>query len=140
MEGPLAMTPPLITALYAGLCGVLALVLAIRVSLHRSKERIDLGDEGNAELFRTIRVHGNNIESTAIVLVILAIDEMLGAPTLAIHVIGAGFFVGRILHAQGLYKTPGPSFGRIVGQSLTWLAMAVVSFYAIYLFAVGGRL
>ena len=134
------MTPPLISALYAGLCGLLALVLAIRVSLHRSKERIDLGDEGNADLFRTIRVHGNNIESTAIVLVILAIDEMLGAPTLAIHVMGAGLFVGRILHAQGLYKTSGPSLGRIAGQSLTWLAMAFVSFYAVYLFAVGGRL
>ena len=134
------MTPPLITALYAGLCGLLALVLAIRVSLHRSKERIDLGYEGNSDLFRTIRVHVNNIESTAIVLVILAIDEMLGAPTLAIHVMGAGFFVGRILHAQGLHKTSGPSLGRIAGQSLTWLALAVVSFYAVYLFAVGGRL
>lgn len=132
------MTPPLITGLYAGLCGILALVLAIRVSLHRSKLKIDLGDEGNSELFRTIRVHGNNAEVTALILVILATDEMLGAPGIAVHTMGSALFVGRALHAQGLAKTAGPSFGRIAGQSLTWLSLLTVSLYAVYLSIVGG--
>lgn len=129
------MGVPLITALYSGLCGLLALALAVRVSLHRRKLGVDFGD-GDADLFRTIRVHGNNVESTALVLVILAIDEMLGAPALAVHVMGAGLFLGRLLHAQGLTRASGVSFGRVVGQSLTWLAMASVSLCALYLFVV----
>lgn len=131
------MTPPLVTALYAGLCGLLALALAVRVSLHRSKWGVDLGDSGNPELFRAIRVHGNNVESTALVLVILALDEMLGAPAPAVHAMGFGLLAGRVLHARGLSKTAGRSFGRVAGQLLTWLAMAAASLYAVYLFAIG---
>ncbi|MEL0021424.1 MAG: hypothetical protein VW709_16265, partial [Rickettsiales bacterium] len=50
---------------------------------------------------------------------------------------GFGLLAGRVLHARGLSKTAGRSFGRAAGQLLTWLAMAAASFYAVYLFAIG---
>ncbi len=133
------ITLPLVTALYAGLNGLLAVFLAIRVSLHRARERIDLGDGNDAALLQTIRVHANNSEYVALGLVLLLIAEMLGAPVAAVHVLGASLFVGRVLHAQGLYSTTGPSFGRIVGQTATWLMLVLVSLYALYLFWIGGR-
>lgn len=133
------ITLPVVTALYAGLNGLLAVFLAIRVSLHRAKERIDIGDGNNAALLQTIRVHANNAEYVALGLVLLLIVEMLGAPLAAVHVLGASMFVARVLHAQGLYSMSGPSFGRIVGQTVTWLMLALVCLYALYLFWIGGR-
>ncbi len=133
------ITLPVITALYAGLNGLLAVFLAIRVSLHRAKKRIDLGDGNDAALLQTIRVHANNTEYVALGLVLLLVVEMLGAPLVAVHALGAGLFVGRALHAQGLYSTTGRSFGRVVGQTATWLMLVLVCFYALYLFWTGGR-
>lgn len=133
------ITLPVVTALYAGLNGLLAVFLAIRVSLHRAKERIDLGDGGDDALLQTIRVHANNAEYVALGLVLLLIVEMLGAPLAAVHALGAGLFIARALHAQGLYSTAGPSFGRIVGQAVTWLMLVLVCLYALYLFWIGGR-
>ena len=133
------VTLPLITALYAGLNGLLALFLAIRVSMTRAKKKIDLGDGGDQQLLQTIRVHGNNAEYLALILVLLALIEALGAPVIALHVLGIALTLGRVLHAQGLASKTGPSFGRIVGQTATWLVLACTSLYALYLFSVGGR-
>lgn len=133
------ITLPVVTALYAGLNGLLAVFLAIRVSLHRSKERIDIGDGGDAALLQTIRVHANNSEYVALGLVLLLIVELLGAPVAAVHVLGGSLFIARALHAQGYYSSPGPSFGRIVGQTVTWLMLLLVCLYALYLFWIGGR-
>ena len=133
------VTLPLITALYAGLNGLLALFLAIRVSMARAKKKIDLGDGGDQQLLQKIRVHGNNAEYLALILVLLALIEALGAPVLALHVLGIALTLGRVLHAQGLASKTGPSFGRIVGQTATWLVLACTSLYALYLFSVGGR-
>jgi len=132
-------TLPLITALYAGLNGLVALFLALRVSMTRAKKKIDLGDGGDQQLLQTIRVHGNNAEYLALILVLMALIEMLGAPTMALHVLGIALTLGRVLHAQGLSSKTGPSFGRIAGQMATWIVLACTSLYALYLFNVGGR-
>ncbi len=130
---------PLITALYAGLNGLLATILAIRVTMTRSRLNILAGDGGNAEMLQTIRTHANNAEYVPMALVLLGIIEIVGAPSLAVHVLGAALFAGCLLHAQGLVSTSGASFGRVAGTSLTWLVLILTGLYAIYLFAVGGR-
>ena len=132
------LTAPLITALYAGLNGLVALWLAINVTRNRAKHDVDIGDGGNAEMHRVVRVHGNNSEYTPLALVLLAIIEIVGAPSLAIHVLGIGLLVARVWHAQGLYSSPGRSMGRLVGQTVTWLVIFLASLYAIYLFFAGG--
>ncbi len=132
------LTAPLITALYAGLNGLVALWLAINVTRNRAKRDIDFGDNGDADMQRVIRVHGNNSEYVPLALVLLAVIEIVGAPALAIHVLGAGLFVARAWHAQGLYSSPGRSAGRLVGQTVTWLVVLLASTYAIYLFFAGG--
>ena len=132
------LTAPLITALYAGLNGLVALWLAINVTRNRAKRDIDFGDNGDADMQRVIRVHGNNSEYVPLALVLLAVIEIVGAPALAIHVLGAGLFVARAWHAQGLYSSPGRSAGRLVGQTVTWLVVLLTSTYAIYLFFAGG--
>jgi len=50
-----------VSALYAGLCALLLIVFAALISRLRMKLRSGLGDRGNAELARAIRVHGNAV-------------------------------------------------------------------------------
>ena len=126
------LTPPLIAAFFAGLCGLLSVLLAIRVTVTRAKFKTEIGFADNTALQQVIRVHGNNAEYTALGLVVLALIETLGAPSLAVYVLGGGLLVGRLLHAQGLSSATGPTFGRIVGQTLTWLAIGLTCLYAIY--------
>jgi hypothetical protein len=131
--------PPFITALFAGLNGLLALGLAINVSRHRARLRIGIGDGGNPEMLQAIRLHANNTEYLALALVLLAVDEILGAPALALYVMGALLLLGRLLHAFGLGRSTGTSTGRAVGVTLTWLVILIACGYALYLFAIGGR-
>lgn len=132
------LTAPLITTLYAGLNGLVALWLAINVTRNRAKREIDMGDGGDADMQRVVRVHGNNSEYTPLVLILLALIEIVGAPALTIHVLGGGLLAARVFHAQGLYSKAGLTPGRLVGQSVTWLVVALASIYAIYLFFAGG--
>jgi len=126
-----------VTALYAGLLGILAIVLAGRVGIRRTRFKIDLGDGGNPEMLRAIRVHGNFIEYVPLALVLMALIEANGTPTWTIHVLGAVLVVGRLLHAYGLSTEPGASLGRLAGTSASFLVIAAASLGAIWQFAAG---
>jgi uncharacterized membrane protein YecN with MAPEG domain len=54
--------PLAIAAFYAGLFGIIIVVLACNVTLHRFRSRVMLGDGGNVELRRMARIHGNAFE------------------------------------------------------------------------------
>jgi uncharacterized protein len=120
-----------ITALYAGLNGLILLVLAIRVARQRGRSRVGLGTGGDATLERAIRIHGNAVESIPIVLILLGLAEACGSKLWLLHGIGLALTLGRLLHIWGLTQTSGVSFGRAAGMSLTWLALAVGSVRAL---------
>jgi uncharacterized protein len=129
--------PPLVTALFAGLNGLLAIMLAVNVSLNRRKHRIGVGDGGNPEMLRAIRLHANNAEYLALALVLLAVDEILGASEIILYVLGAALLLGRILHAVGLGRSAGTTRGRALGVTLTWLVIIAACVIALYLYAIG---
>jgi uncharacterized membrane protein YecN with MAPEG domain len=129
--------PPLVTALFAGLNGLLALALAINVSRTRARLKIGIGDGGNAEMLHAVRLHANNAEYLALALVLLAVDEILGAPELVIYGLGACLLIGRLLHAAGLGPSGGLTGGRAIGMALTWLVILLACCYALYLYAIG---
>ena len=120
-----------ITALYAGLNGLILLVLAVRVARMRGKVKVGVGTGGNADLERTTRVHGNAAENIPIILILMGLAEANGASIYWIHSLGIALTLGRLFHAWGLSQSPGESFGRIAGMSLTWLALAAGSIRAI---------
>jgi uncharacterized membrane protein YecN with MAPEG domain len=127
------MTLPVITALYAGILGFLGLVLASRVVQHRQRHRIALGDEGNEDMQRAMRVFGNFTEYVPMILLLMGFGEMLGAHKWLSHGLGASLVAGRLLHAWGLSTTSGTSLGRLLGVTLTWLALLVSSAMLIWL-------
>lgn len=126
------MPMPQITAFYAALLGLLMMVLGLRVVHARWTRRIGIGDGGDADMARRIRVHANNIENVPLALLLLLLLELTGVEGAWLHVFGIVLLVARLLHAWGLSRYAGTSFGRFVGTLLTWgavLAMCVLLLY-----------
>ncbi len=63
---------------------LLLLVLAARVSAGRRRFRVGLGDGGNAELQRAIRVHANAVEWALPVLVLYLVVQRLAGGSFAL--------------------------------------------------------
>jgi uncharacterized membrane protein YecN with MAPEG domain len=107
--------PVPITAVYASLLAVLVVVLVMVVVSLRRSLRIGLGDGGNRDLARAIRVHSNAIESIPLFLVLLGVYELNGGHANALHSFGAIYLLSRVLHAWGLFSSSGVSVGRFSG-------------------------
>lgn len=120
-------TVPIITAFWAGLIGLLGLALAINVVRWRARYAVGLGDGGQEQLERAIRVFGNFAEYTTLCLVLIGLLDMLAGPRWLIHACGAVLLVGRAAHAWGLSASSGTSPGRAVGMICTWLVLLVTA-------------
>ena len=95
---------PFVTAFYAGLTGLLCVLLASLVIRQRMRSRVSLGDGGDAAMGRMSRVFGNFAEYAALVLVLLGLLEICHGSRTLIHVLGIAFIVSRLAHAFGLAK------------------------------------
>ena len=116
-----------ITATYAAILAILVLALGINVTVHRVKLGVPLGDGGNPEMLRMIRLHGNAVEYLPLALVLMLIFEVDGGSHIALHFAGIALLVGRMLQTWGMWATEKPVFGRQAGQSLTWLTIAALA-------------
>jgi len=116
----------LISALYAGLLGLLFLVLSARVINLRRSLRVSVGDGGEKALSKAIRVQANCVEYASIGLILLFGAELQGAPTWAIHGLGVTLLLGRVLHAFGFGSTPQIVPARIWGMVLS-LGMILIA-------------
>ena len=121
----------MITLLYAGLCALLVLILAIRVAHWRFKHKIGLGDGGDKELLKRVRAHGNAVEYLPLCLILLGGMELNGYPNYLIHGFGAALFVSRVAHAWGVSRSSGSSLGRLSGMVVTWAIMLAMAGFAI---------
>lgn len=115
------------TGLYAGLCGLLFIWLSWKVIVERRRSKVGLGDGGDPDLQRAIRVHANFIEYTPFALVLLALVDVLGGPDWLVHGAGVLLVGSRVLHAQGLGSNAGYSRGRYFGTLGTWIIIAGLS-------------
>jgi len=120
-----------ITSLYAGLCGLLLVILYVRVSQRRLATQIGIGSGGDALLEQRIRAHGNFIESVPIALVLLYLLEQSGLEPIYIHAFGIALVLARLAHAQGISATAGRSAGRFYGSIGTLLIIAVLSVWLV---------
>lgn len=111
-----------VTAIYAGLAGLLLLLLAARIPPLRMKLRQSLGDGGHAELQRAVRLHGNAVEHIPIALILLGLAEGLGGAAWLLHGIGTLLLAGRLLHVAALWRASGPRRLRVAGMALTFAA------------------
>jgi uncharacterized protein len=122
---------PAIVTFYAGLNGLIALVLALLVVRQRVKTKTNLGTGGHPALEQAIRAHGNFVEYVPIILLLLLLLELCGTRAIVLYALGAALTIGRILHAWGLHAAPGESVGRRAGIVLTWATLLVAAILAI---------
>jgi uncharacterized membrane protein YecN with MAPEG domain len=127
------MTSSAAIALYTGLNVLIILALVWQVIAHRRREKITLGDGGFPPLIRAIRAHANATEIAPIALIGLIAMAMANAPVWAIHVGGLSLTLGRALHAYGLSRVEGASFGRMVGMILSLTALLWIGVACIWL-------
>ena len=116
-----------ITALYAGILSLIMVALAVNVTIHRAKLRVPMGDGGNPIMLRMIRLHGNAVEYLPLALLLMAIYEINGGWHSALHAAGIALVVARILQSWNMWSTDIAGFGRISGQSLTWLTIVALA-------------
>ncbi len=128
------MATLLITGFYLSLLGLLYIVLAVRIIKLRYHFKTGIGDGGHAPLAQAIRVHGNFAEYTPLVMLLLACAELNGSATLLLHMVGAGFFIGRVLHSIGITQSQGPTRFRFWGMISSFVSIVILAEENIRLF------
>ncbi len=113
-----------ITPIYAGLLALIFVALSLRVIGGRLAAGVGLGDGGDADLFRRIRVQGNFAEYAPMGLLMLAIAELQGAGPAWLNGFGTMLVAGRLAHAIGLGASPQIAPLRGGGMMLTFIAIA----------------
>ena len=120
-----------IVGFYIALNMLLAPILMFRVGQVRIGKKINMGDGGDKLMLSRIRAHGNFTENAPLTLLGLLALAFLGAHPIALHVFGAAFFIGRILHAMGMSGAFGK--GRLVGTLTTLLVYFGQALYILFL-------
>jgi uncharacterized membrane protein YecN with MAPEG domain len=130
----------MVTGLYAGLLALIFMGLCYNVISKRIKFGVGLGDGGNEELSRAIRVHGNFAEYVPLALVMILMCEMNastpfeGAPYY-IHLLGGALVLARLLQAYGL-SLAGVSKFRQAGTMGTFIVISVTAIILIAQFVI----
>jgi uncharacterized membrane protein YecN with MAPEG domain len=125
---------PVITALYAGLLGLVSMGVAFVAGSMRGKKNIIIGDGGDREMLVAMRRHANFVEYVPLALILIGVLELNGVRATVLHALGAALLVGRLAHAFGINAEKMQSPGRFVGATLTMLVTAVASVWAITLY------
>jgi uncharacterized protein len=119
--------PVSITAAYAAVLALIILALGINVTVHRVKLKVSLGDGGNPQMLRMIRLHGNAVEYIPLAIALMLAYELNGGWHSALHIIGIALVAGRLIQTWAMWGTEMPKPGRGIGQTMTWLSIAALA-------------
>jgi uncharacterized protein len=116
-----------VTALYAGLLGIVGLVLWGLVGRARSQTSVSLGDGGIKALLEASRRHMNWVENVPFILLLMAMAELNGAGKTWLHLMGIVLLVARVIHPFGISAEVMNTWQRGVGAGGTGLvALAAI--------------
>ena len=126
-----------ITALYAALILLLAIVMVVRVTNSRYAAGVSVGDGGDETLQRRIRAHGNFSETVPLALIGMVLMELNGAGAVWLHLAGILLVLSRIGHAIGMdYRYPNIPF-RVVSMYVTAIVFAGIAVFLLKQFLLG---
>ncbi len=121
-------------ALYAGLLGLMLIVLMFYVSQDRKRAGVSIGDGGDEVLRRRIRAHANFTEYVPLTVLLLALSEHLGLGALFIHILGLILLAARAAHAYGISQPEEVTSLRMFGMLGTVVVLACCAIYCILAF------
>lgn len=129
-----------IFALYTAIAVIVYLILAYRVIVLRYRRQVGIGDGGDGELSRAIRVHANFAENVPFLLILMLLIAKTGPHNAWLHLYGVGMIVGRLFHIWGLSRTSDWSWQRAGGTLLTHILMLVGALYVVWYYAPRGTI
>tara|TARA_X000001036_G_C20667004_1_gene801071 strand:+ start:1044 stop:1463 length:420 start_codon:yes stop_codon:yes gene_type:complete len=126
----------MLTAFYAGIFGLVHVILTLLVVRQRFKHLSLFGTvnhEGEEvrELTRTVRAHGNFVETVPIALIIMLSAELSEVSFLYLHIGGVLLILGRLAHGFALLKNKRMPY-RPAGMILTLLSILWLSAHALF--------
>ena len=116
-----------VSPLYISLMTLLYVALAVRVIRQRPVAKATRGDGGDRELAKRIRAHGNFAEYAPILMILLVLCELQGAPAWVLHGLGLIALLSRAGHAYFISQTPEPLKMRVVTMAATFTLLGVMS-------------
>jgi uncharacterized protein len=121
-----------ITALYAGLLALIAIVLSAAVGVARGRTGISILHGEDMDLATRIRRHANFTEGVPLALILLAALELNGASPGVLHGLGIALVVARISHPLGLHHDNMRNPLRTIGAGVTVLVTLVAAVMLIW--------
>ncbi len=125
-----------ITLLYAGLAGLLLVILSFNV-MQNWVRVTGQGHETDRAMRRAERLLSSYVEYVPLGLILLGLLEPKEQQTVIVHALGAMLIAGRILHAYGSNDIPAAGFMRFIGAQMTFLMLAITSMACLYYYGVG---
>ncbi len=114
-----------ITALYAGLLGLLLVVLSIRVIAGQRAAGVGTGDDATLE--RRVRAQANLAEYAPMGLILLSLLEAGGTSAWALHALGGVLLAWRLAHGFALGFTASSMPARVADMVATFAMIAVAA-------------
>ena len=114
---------PTILPIYAAVFAIFFVVLSIRTIRQRRKLKIGLGDSGNNDMQRAMRVHANFAEYVPLSLLMIYLVEQSGVYAWFLHALCLGLLVGRLAHAYGVSQQRENFRFRVTGMILTFTTL-----------------
>ncbi|MFN0039484.1 MAG: MAPEG family protein [Burkholderiales bacterium] len=118
-----------VTSFYAALLALLFVWLSVRTLRLRRSLRITIGDAGNPQMLRAMRVHSNFAEYVPLSLIALLLLEMQGTAAWLMHVLGVCLLFGRLSHAYGVGQSNETFQFRVTGMALTFTTLVAAALY-----------
>jgi uncharacterized membrane protein YecN with MAPEG domain len=112
-------TPPVVSALTAGILILLQSALVFAAANQRRLHGPSVGEPTDLNVTRAVRRHGNLAENAAIFIACVGLLEILGGGRLWVEILCAAFVAARLFHAFGLSLKNTTNAFRVVGVILT---------------------
>lgn len=118
-----------LTSIYASLLAILFVYLSFQTIKVRGRLKIAVGDGGNSEMIRAMRVHANFAEYVPFAVLMIALVELQGGNALLIHGLGILLVCARASHAYGVSQINENFRFRIFGMISTFITLIVTAGY-----------
>lgn len=112
-----------VTPFYAAILSLLFFVLSVRTLRLRRRLQIAIGNAGNPQMPRAMRVHANFAEYVPLTLLLAFMLELQVAHYLLVHALCICLLVGRSSHAYGVSKESEDYRCRVFGMAMTFTAL-----------------
>jgi uncharacterized protein len=119
------------TLLYAGILGMLLVVLGFNVTYHWVRVT-GMGQQTDKIMRRAERVLGSFVEYVPMALILMTLIELRGAPALILHGLGIVLVVSRLLHAYGMNQIAGAGLLRALGAQGTYLVVMISALACVF--------